>query len=159
MNPEPQIPDWKTPHHLWEKKKVEDAKESKLKDLLPKMAARIGWLDNPDEQLNNLCDYLQERGIPMGSKNWALKAENLFRRLEDERHAAYRILNQWRDKELPDFERFAADINQAAKIHAKRNPPMETRCDWCGWAGERYVGNGCNACFDCLPEEKENETT
>jgi len=120
-------------------------------EALPSSYARIGWLQDRDKQLQELLDYAQSLGIPMGSSTWARRIMLRLIRLEAESAAAHRVLADDREQKRADLERLSADFNHARAMHAKHLPPTETLCDWCGWPGARLIGGGNAACEDCLP--------
>lgn len=147
----PACPEWKTPKHLADKQEFEKVRTMTVEEALPSSVHRLAWLKDRDTQLRDLLNCLQSFGIPMGSETWALRALLLIRRLEAEREAARRVLRALNDKELPDLERMRLDFEHARAMQTKHLPPMETRCDWCGWPGARLIGGGNAACEDCLP--------
>lgn len=147
-------PEWKTPKHLADQQEQAKCKAMTVEEALPSSAHRLGWLKDRDAQLHQLLDYLRSLGIPMGSETWALRTLLKIRRLEAESAAARRVLRAMNDKELPDLERMRLDFDHARAMHTKHLPPMETRCDWCGWPGARLIGGGNAACEDCLPNDQ-----
>lgn len=144
-------PAWKTPKHVEDKRRWAEFKRSTVVDALPKSADRLSFLENADAQIYRLLDYFQALGIPMGSSTWALRAELAVSRLVEEKMAASRVLTAISLGKTPDMERMVEEFLQAQRMHAKRLPPEEQKCDWCGWPGARSVGGGCSACKDCLP--------
>ena len=151
-------PEWKTPKSLADQQEQAKVRAMTVEEALPSSVHRLGWLKDRDAQLHQLLDYLQTLGIPMGSETWALRTLLKIRRLEAESDAARRVLRALNDKELPDLERMRLDFEHARAMHAKHLPPMETRCDWCGWPGARLIGGGNAACEDCLPNDKDQAT-
>ena len=147
-------PEWKTPKHLADQQEQAKVRAMTVEEALPSSVHRLGWLKDRDAQLHQLLDYLQSLGIPMGSETWALRTVLQIRKLEAESAAARRVLRALNDKELPDLERMRLDFDHARAMHAKHMPPMETRCDWCGWPGARLIGGGNAACEDCLPNDQ-----
>ncbi len=147
-------PEGKEPYSLYSKRVEAERREMKVKDLFPKSCYRLCWLENGDEQLNQMLDYFQSLGIPLGSEKWAEAIQATQIRKERDLSSFRRLINQWREKELPDFERLEDSLEHSRKMYLKFRPKHEESCDYCGWSGARLIGDGYKACEDCLPREK-----
>ncbi len=144
-------PVWKTPKHIHDKQEQEKIRAMTVAEALPSSVHRLGWLEDRDKQLHDLLDYAQSVGIPMGSSTWAKRIMLKLIRLEAESRAAHRVMSDDIEGRKVDIERLKADFDHARAMNAKHLPPMETRCDWCGWPGASPIGEGNAACEDCLP--------
>lgn len=147
-------PEGKEPYSHYSRRVEQERRDMKVKDLFPKSCHRLCWLENGDDQLNQMLDYFQSLGIPMGSEKWAAEIQSREIKKERDLYSFRRLINEWRENRKPDFQRLEDDLEHSRKMYLKFKVKYEENCDYCGWGGARLIGDGYKACEECLPKDK-----
>ena len=126
-----------------------------LKEEFPLSSYRLAYLKDRDNQFNTLLDYLESKGVPMGSDEWAKSALCLVRYLSEVEHILCLIVFQEHPPGGPDLEDMRLRLEHARAMHSKLKPKAGLSCDCCGWEEPTVRCLGQTAlCEDCLPKFK-----
>lgn len=138
-------PKWKQSRDLYDKERIANFVKGTIKEELPKNSFRLGVLEDRDNQLNQLLDYLESIGIPMGSTTWAKRALLRIQKLEKDNND----LNNWLNRDERDMRDLINRLKHNRNMYRKFLPEPQISCDYCGWHGAKPIGGGYAACEDC----------